>query len=348
MRHIRLCGARTLTCAVSIALLLPARAAPWAPSQLLHKILQQAGIDSDCAQIRVLGQCYCAGLPCGLRVQRYVPVAIVETTRAPGDSVLGSVPIPVPPGLGGLGTVSSLESATDNTAEAHVWTLPGASLPGWPCAACNAASAARPAARVAAQSGATAAACGAASAVAQALGTGAAFTAAAGLPALAYSSEIDWFNWRTGCRDLVAADLVPALPGIACDGAPSASMPSSTAAPADACIGHWGPLRPRQMRDIGPPPPLYAAKTAVRAMSIARDQLGNFAYPVDTSGKLQQVYPALSACFAVGSLPLPQLPASARPVVTSADGRYAWIYWRLTSCCVGLSSAALCLRPPGP
>jgi hypothetical protein len=114
---------------------------------------------------------------------------------------------------------------------------------------------------------------------------------------------------------------------------------------ADAnCLGAWGPLLSRQMRDIGPPPLLYSAKTAVRAMSIARDQIGSFPYPVDTGGKLQQIYPAASACFRVGHLPLPQRPDAARPVLPSVDGRYAWIYWRQTTCCIGFPAARQCLR----
>ena len=159
-----------------------------------------------------------------------------------------------------------------------------------------------------------------------------------GAPALAYASEVDWFNWRTGCRDLAEATATSALSPLVCGA--DAGNP--------ACIGRWGPLRPRQMRDIGPGPVLHSAKTAVRAMSIAREQLGSFPYAVDTRGKLQQVYPAASACFAVGQIPLPQTPAAQRPVVTSADGRYGWIYWRPTSCCVGLGNAAQCLDQRRP
>jgi len=121
------------------------------------------------------------------------------------------------------------------------------------------------------------------------------------------------------------------------------------ALPADPrCVGQWGPLRPRPMRDIGPLPVPYSAKTAVRAMSIAREQLGVFPFPVDTRGRLQQVYPQSSACFAVGQLPLPAAPQSDRPVVTSPDGRYGWLYWRAASCCIGPGVAAQCVRDALP
>ena len=104
----------------------------------------------------------------------------------------------------------------------------------------------------------------------------------------------------------------------------------------------WGALYPRQMRDLGTPPVLYSAKTAYRALSIARDQLATFPFPVDLAGRMQQAYPAVSTCFDVGEQPLPQVPDSDRPVRTSEDGRYGWFYWRPVSCCVGFESLAHC------
>ena len=68
-------------------------------------------------------------------------------------------------------------------------------------------------------------------------------------------------------------------------------------------------------------------------MSLARTVEGHFDYPVDTAGRLQQIYPVRSACFDVGQLPLPSASQGLQGTQTSPDGRYAWIYWRLTSCC---------------
>jgi len=96
------------------------------------------------------------------------------------------------------------------------------------------------------------------------------------------------------------------------------------------------------MRDLGTPPVVYSAKTAFRALSIARDQLATFPFPVDLAGRMQQAYPAVSTCFDVGEQPLPQASSSDRPVQTSADGRYGWFYWRPVSCCVGFESLAHC------
>jgi len=229
------------------------------------------------------------------------------------------------------GTLSSSLSITDNTAEAHVWSFPRVPIPGLDCATCSAASAEVPILSTAPAPDV----CGPVARTAQAIGALGRQLGAAVLPSLLYASEIDWQNWRTGCRDLAAVTARTGLAPLACAAGPEFA--------ADNCIGRWGPLRPRQMRDIGPTPLLYSAKTAVRAMSLAREQLGLFPFPVDTQGKLQQAYPALSACFAVGQLPLPQLPWSARPVSVSTDGRYAWIYWRQTTCCVGLATPAQCL-----
>jgi hypothetical protein len=281
----------------------------------------------------VIGICYCGSLPCGVRIERYVPVALVETTRAPGDSLFDFLAIPA---TEAGSTASSALSTTDNTAEVHVWSLPDAPIPGLACFTCGAASAAVPA--VTTDPGA--AVCGPAALVAQATSAVAATAAGFWLPRLAYASELDVLNWRTGCRDLASSTPTTITQQRAC-ALPGSGTPVGAAA---ACIGRWGALLPRQMRDIGPAPVLYSAKTAVRAMSIARDQIGRFSYPVDTDGKLQQAYPAVSACFRVGQLPLPQLPATLRPAVLSPDGRYGWIYWRAAACCVGYAAARQCLR----
>ena len=286
--------------------------------------------DMQCARQSVTGQCYCAGIPCGLRVQRYVPVAIVETTRTPGDSLVAASGLPALPEVIG-GTRSSSLSITDTTAEAHVWSFPRVPIPGVDCATCSAASAQVPILTTVTAPDI----CEPVARTAQAIGALRQQLDAPVLPSLLYASELDWQNWRTGCRDLAIATAQIGLAPLACAAGPEFA--------ADNCIGRWGPLRPRQMREPGPTPPLYSAKTAVRAMSLAREQLGLFAFPVDTQGKPQQAYPALSACFAVGQLPLPQLPWSARPVSVSMDGRYAWIYWPQTTCCVGLATPAQCL-----
>ncbi len=329
--------------ALRCALLLAALAATCAASRAqapgltpgLTQLLGGVYADASCAQELVTGMCRCGMLACGLRVLRFVPVAVVETTAFPGDSLMdaGALSTLAAPGTGAL---SSSLSASDNTAEVHVWSIPDPA--GIACATCIGADARSPSA---ARADAAGAICGPAALTAQEIRAAGA-SALPGAPALLYASELDWLNWRTGCRDIAdPASRVP-VQSILCAAQPLGSPVG--AASGAGCIGQWGSLVPRQMRDIGPPPPLYSAKTAVRAMSLAREQLGLFPYPVDTGGKLQQVYPAVSACFPVGQLPLPQLPGSPRPVVTSADGRYAWVYWRAAQCCVGYGAAAQCLR----
>jgi hypothetical protein len=275
-----------------------------------------------CTRTQVLGLCWCGATPCGYRVRMYVPVAFVETVRAPGDSLLG-----LPLGDAGvvaaeaLGTESSSHSALDNTAEAHAWLLGDAA---WmlsaqpPCLSCKPSDARTPAAPPSVASDLL---CGATSLAVEALKSNPVSSVAPVLARLAYASEFDAVNWRTGCRDLLAID-------------------SWAQAPYN--LRRWGSLQPRQMRDLGTAPLVYSAKTGYRALSIARDQLGTFPFPVDLAARMQQAYPAVSTCFDVGEQPLPQAPSSDKPVRTSADGRYGWFYWRPVTCCVGLESLAMC------
>jgi hypothetical protein len=291
----------------------PAAADPLlGPVQLARRICP----DPACTRTQVLGLCWCGPNPCGYQIHMFVPVAFVETVRGPGDSLLG-LPLLAE---AAAGTLSSSQSELDNTAEAHAWVLGDAAwwLSGQPpCLRCQPSAARSP---PLAPPGADAL-CGPASAVAAAL-AGAGASSGSLLPWLAYASEADSLNWRTGCRDLSAIDSWPLADS--------------------AGLGKWGPLYPRQMRDLGTPPVVYSAKTAYRALSIARDQLGTFPFPVDPSARMQQAYPAVSTCFDIGAQPLPQAPFSDRPVQTSGDGRYGWFYWRPVTCCVGFQSLAQC------
>jgi len=275
--------------------------------------------DPSCTRVQIQGPCFCGARPCGLRVRMYVPVALVETVRAPGDSLLA---VPGAAVAEAAGTVSSSHAALDNTAEAHAWLLGNAA---WlfsgqlPCLRCQPSDARLPPPPASTLSDWM---CDPASAVVQALTGNVQSGLGPLLPSLAYASEADAVNWRTGCRDLLAID--------------------TWSGQLAAGLGRWGPLYPRQMRDLGTPPVVYSAKTAYRALSIAREQLGTFPFPVDLAGRMQQAYPAVSTCFDIGEQPLPQAPASERPVATSGDGRYAWFYWRPVSCCVGFESLARC------
>jgi hypothetical protein len=282
------------------------------PLELVGRI--KAG--PTCTRPQVLGLCDCGGVPCGYRVLMHVPVAFVETVRAPGDSLLDALPGLATPEAAGTG--SSRQSGLDNTAEAHAWLLQDRAWT-WiaqpPCLTCRPSDALQPPPPAAPVPG-----CGLdmePAAQGQPLPAWSPV-----LSALAYASEFDALNWRTGCRDLQRA----ALPG--------ADLAGS--------LGGWGSLYPRQMRDLGTSPVVYSAKSAYRALSIAREQLGTFGAPVDLAARMQQAYPAVSACFGVGEQPLPELARSPQPVRASADGRYGWFYWRPVTCCVDFASLAQC------
>jgi hypothetical protein len=305
-----------------------------APAQVASGVLQRFVPTPQCINEAIVGTCMCGYIPCGVRVTEFVPVAFVETTREPGESLVGPVSSSLPPVVG---TTSSSLSTTDNTSEAHVWTMPQTALSGANCQACPTVYAMVPAV----PSDPSALACGSAASVTQAILGMFNPTGASGAARLVYASERDSFNWRTGCRDLNAASSPLVGQPWNCTGSVNANSINGVAD--GTCLGAWGALRPRQMRDIGPPPILYSAKTSVRAMSIARDQLGLFPYPVDVLGKLEQLYPSQSMCFQVGQLPLPEFPLGVPPVVTSPDGRYGWVYWRLTTCCKSYAAAMQCM-----
>jgi hypothetical protein len=291
----------------------PAAAQPASPLELARRI----NTDPACTRTEFLGLCWCGNAPCGYWIRMYVPVAFAETVPAPGDSLLGAA---LPAGAPSPSTLSSSHSGLDHTAEAHAWVLGDTA---WKlsgpaaCLGCQPSDARAPAPP---PSSASDLACGSISTVIAALVSSA--SSASPLPSLAYASEADFANWRTGCRDLAGLD--PWIAGPLGD------------------LGGWGRLYPRQMRDLGTSPVVYSCKTAFRALSIARDQLGTFPFPVDPAARMQQAYPAVSTCFDVGEQPLPQAPASDRGVQTSADGRYGWFYWRPTLCCVKFEALARC------
>lgn len=322
-------------------------AATWNPGDLAGRI----NPSPDCLQAVVVGPCYCGTVPCGYWLRMFVPAAFVETVVRPGDSLLSGTDLAAslgraaPPGTG-----SASLSTTDDTAEAHVWTLKDqmlllSRLP--PCVTC------RPSdARVPASSGSLATSgttpCDPTGAVATAILDAGSKIDIPLLPALAYASELDAINWHTGCRDQSLARVL-AGNGLTCTAAGVAQWlygdnPLARLVGADACLGRWGPLYPRQMRDIGNNPVVHSAKSGYRALSIARDQLGLLPIPVDLSARMQQAYPAVSACFGIGELPLPQLPTASDPTVATPDGRYGWFYWRPVACCVRFDSYADCVQ----
>jgi hypothetical protein len=107
---------------------------------------------------------------------------------------------------------------------------------------------------------------------------------------------------------------------------------------ADACIGKWGALYPRQMRDIGLRPIVASAKTSYRAAHLAQTVVHSFPYSVDDNGELQEAYPVVSRCFAPGTNPLPYGTRS------TSDNYYGWVYWRPVSCCIPFSIVQNCLK----
>lgn len=315
-----------------------------------------AKFDRTCAQWKITGMCPWPRLR--PRVTMYVPVAYVETTRTPGETtVWAPALLNLLANTDGYGSSVGLSrSLTDNTAEAHVYTIPDRLVLSAGLGPINMVCTPSDAMLVDRRSPAetasllTRATCSNAMAtvvgdMAKALAGGFDRAASEALctPRPVYLSEVDLPNWRTGCGDESIAKVMQANQ-IVCDASSIAQFlnvtrPFGSIVGMDACIGLWGALYPRQMRERGLTSIAASAKTAYRAMSLARTSFGTMPFPLGLDGKMQQVYPSTSQCFIPGE-PLPQI--SARPAQVSPNGVYGWVYWRPVSCCVPKGGAGGC------
>lgn len=146
-----------------------------------------------------------------------------------------------------------------------------------------------------------------------------------------YSTSGDVDQWRTGCRDKGAMNAIMDG-GIKCRAGQNEAGTGQ-----GACIGNWGTLYPRQMREIGLDPLTASAKTAHRALSNGRST-GHIPFPVDMSLRYSQTSPSTSQCFGPGTYPLPTTIAGAgKPVTVSPSGEYGYLVWRKVSCCTSPS-----------
>lgn len=159
---------------------------------------------------------------------------------------------------------------------------------------------------------------------------------------LVYDSGIDAVNWRTGCRDIGTAFqqgfkiLKECAMGLRDD--QNLDWNSDP-----VCVGDWGPLMPRQMRADGASFPVTAAHLAYRALHIAAKETGRFQYEVSLRCKMQPVYPKLEylKCFSPG--------CSVHEVdgkVESEDNsktKYGFVWWTQTGCVKSAEQLEDCL-----
>jgi|SRR5579871_1575989 len=302
----------------------------------------------QCTDYTIIGLCYCGPVPCGFQVVQYVPAVFAETTRTPGETMTATLDFSQAAAAAAELVIEGHtrqihQSGMDNTFEAHVYAMPEHLVQlANACTSCKLSSAQLPAAVSGWPRGAGDGFCGSIDHVVAALGG---LADAGGMngyaPSLRYASEVDALQWRTGCRDLSLVNLLSAN-GWTCTAQGSAGFlgtpePLARLLGEDACIGLWGPNFPRQMRTRGPDEVRAAAIAAYRAMSLARTDLQTLNYPVDTLGKMQQAYPAISQCVRVGASAT--LPSDMR---RSPDGAYGWIYWRPAVCCVPFDIGSNC------
>lgn len=333
-----------------------------APTMTPLELYLRINPDYSCTKYKISGVCKKNGVIVGYKVKMSVPVAFIETLPGPGETLL------FVPNFGTLlgmtvgkafSVGQSNKSGMDNSFEAKVWSLPDSAMllsrimP--KCLVCMPSDSydLLPALPAPPSSG-----CDAIDVVSSKLyELTRKMPSIPLMPSLGYSTEVDTLNWRTGCRDITLTNVLQSN-NFTCSAAAvsgqvdkivsklGGSNPLSRFFGNDTCLGAWGPLFPRQMRDIGNVATVGSAKTAYRALSVAKTQFGGVKFPVGLEGKFQQAYPTVSACFGPGDSPLPTAPFTLKPVVTSPDGAYGWIYWRPVSCCVSLSTLAKCAASP--
>lgn len=330
------------------------------PSTPMTPIDLAARLSRSCAQHTYVGVCR---PPVDLRprIRMYVPTAFVEVVPRSGQtlmraSVYGAVfqmlAAASTPATGNTG--QSRLSLTDNTWDVHVYAIPdglvnlaGLGPPNMVCTPSDITFPDPAAGASGASSLLDTAACGGVNTAAQKMSQSIAstFDQAAGqalcAPSPRYFSELDVPNWRTGCGDVSLSNLMTSnaftctaqsLANFAGAGEQFAGLIG-----ADACVGAWGPLFPRQMRDVGLTGATSAAKAAYRALHLARKTYGTLLTPVGLEGRMQQVQPGASMCFSPGQAP------PLATTVNSTDGAYAFVYWHPATCCVPKGRVPACL-----
>lgn len=306
----------------------------------------------QCSNYAIVGFCTCNGIPCAWRVAHYVPVAFIETVRRSGETMVATLDFSsIVAAMGSTlpGLVRQINhDGMDNTFEAHNFSMPWRYLQiSTLCMTCSPENAKTPYIGTSSLIGNWGGgACGVLNNVTSWLSKFSQIGGALGAGytmEMYYASETDFLHWRTGCRDVSLTNMLQSnaftcgLNGVATLGG-RVNSPLGSLIGADACIGSWGPLYPRQMRTRGPTQVLASAVAAYRSMSVARTDTLTFPFPVGTDGKMQQAYPLVSFCGKVGATPLP---LTTHP---SPDGAMGWIYWRPVSCCIPFSVVDNCFR----
>lgn len=236
-------------------------------------------VNPACEEYKIVGICY----PRGYLVHMYVPVAFLETVGAPGDTLVAAPNFAsfataiATQAAGMVGKVGqSNKSGMDNSSESNVWVFPDSIMKISPivpkCLVClpsDAVDATLPLGDGINNP------CGASSILTDRLTSmNQGLIDIPYMPKLAYSSSMDVLNWRTGCRDMsiskmALSNAVNCMATNAADMLGGSNNPLSSVL-GDYCLGSWGTLYPRQMRDVGNVATVASAKTGYRAMHVAK------------------------------------------------------------------------------
>lgn len=310
---------------------------------------------SNCSKPMIVGVCG-APVPWGYIVSEWLPTNFDATVKTPGYFLVPGVGSVVA-GLFGqvLGHTEQISSnGTDNTFEVHIWGLTNKILDlssgTAACFGCSLSSAEMGIEYNAGSGGKespVSKTCGDSSVI-----EGKALSAMDKMlskipymPIPQYFSELDELNWRTGCRDLSLTKMLKSNTFTcgaegATNGIGGLSSSIKGLVGNNACIGAWGPLYPRQMRDIGPNNVIASATEAYRGMSEAATVFKTMKAPLNLSGKMQEAYPSTSKCFNPGAS-IKKVTSETTP---SKNGNYGWIYWVHTACCVPFAKYEACVQ----
>ncbi|ULQ48414.1 twin-arginine translocation signal domain-containing protein (plasmid) [Flagellatimonas centrodinii] len=145
---------------------------------------------------------------------------------------------------------------------------------------------------------------------------------------LAYDSVLDGVNWRSGCRDTGAALANTPATILKCP-----TLGSHIGGPwgDDLCIGRWGPLLPRQMR-FNSTPNAAPIGLAYRALHIAHHTLNSFVWTVDRQQLVQMMHPRVTSnCLHPGANTI-ELDLTMRMSGLGDRGNYGYVWWVQTFC----------------
>lgn len=163
------------------------------------------------------------------------------------------------------------------------------------------------------------------------------------IPTLLYDTSADP-HWLNGCRDIPLA----ASAGPLCEesglGLASQLTDLVGGSSFNPCVGDWGAVVPRQQRVVQQDIQTAAALTAYRAIHVSAYTWGTFPYDASLKGKLQPTIPEATTGRTPGTNKLIFNQGQSTP----DDGRWGFVWWVPVTCCKNLTEIAGYCTPSVP